>query len=662
MYNVSNDYIDRVHALTRTDTIYGTLTFPNGDSVPITESNIGQGSVSISRACVDGDELNFGSAIMAELSISIRSEQNRYNFYGSKISLTYAVKLTKDSWAEVPLGIFTVAEATRVGKLVKLIAYDNLQAFDVPFGDTVVAGSAYSVLSELCDLCGVTLGMDVRDFETIPNGLEVIQIDSSNGCKTLRDAVKIVCQMICGFAVADRDGTIKVRHFGKVPVETLTENDRYSTMVEDFNCSYVAVQVTGLSGTYSARTKEIRDGLTLYLDDAPAWDYGLENVLQNRVDTIMAYIEDLEYTPCEISMPGNPAYDCGDRIVVSVDGELIETIIMEIDWQFRNKMKLTSKGTNLFNLGSSETSNRMLSRESATNKLEFYHYTNPDELSITGKNDGDICNLHIATVSSTSVIFLASIVLDVETTEKNTLNIDTNTALVLEDDSVIDITGTTTTPKECEVKVTYLLNNIDEEYYPTFKLVDGTNTITLVYNIDGLSSQSTYNWVVNLTPLNGIVKIKEWGAKFTLFGQGLVEGSAAWDGRITVEDAFDVVQVLHNIGVVPFNTEAEGGTQVVENQNPTDIFAPVLIRKRVGIVGFDSELVDNLVYKHDTISTKLNVSPEGYNDYYVEDDIKFTQRRVYDFIGEEISVDSGIAFKADLNTTQFLRTDEMEVL
>ena len=662
MYNVSNDYIDKMHALTRTDRITGTLVFKNGDEINLTESDIGENSVSISRACIDGDELNFGSAIMAELSISIRSDQSRYKFYGSKITLTYWVKLDDGSWEDVPLGEYTVSDATRVGKLVKLLAYDNLQAFDIPFGDTIVTGNAYTVLAELCDLCGVKLGMGARDFETIPNGLEVLQIDSGNGCKTMRDAIKIVAQLVCGFIVADRDGTIKLRQFSKVPIFTLTENDRYNTMVEDFNCSYVAIQVTGLSGTYSARTNQVREGLTLYLDDAPAWDYGLDTVLQSRVDNMMAYIEDLEYTPCDISMPGNPAYDCGDRIIVSINGELIETIIMEIDWQFRNKMKLSSKGTNLFNLGNSETSNRMLSRESATNKLEFYHYTNPDDLSITDNTNGDICNINISTVSSTRIIFLASIILDVETTKTKTLDIVTNTALITEDNTVVEVTGTTTTPKECELKITYLLNGVAEEYYPTYKLVDGKNTITLAYNIEGLQAQSTYNWVVNLKPTDGIIKIKEWNAEFTLFGQGLVEGNAAWDGRIAVDDTFDFIHLIKKVNVTPFTTEAEGGTQVVEMQTPTDTFDFIHIRKKINVTEIDSELVDNLVYRHDTISTEFNVSTEGYNAYYVEDDVKFVQRTSYLFEGKEIAIDEGLAFVADTDTDQFLRVDDMEVL
>jgi hypothetical protein len=662
MYNVSNDYIDKMHALTRTDRIYGTLTFKNGDQIALTESDIGSGSVSIARACVDGDELNFGSAIMAELSISIRSEQSRYNFYGSKISLMYGVKLDDNSWEDVPLGIFTVGDATRVGKLVKLLAYDNLQAFDIPFGDTVVTGNAYTVLAELCDLCGVKLGMDVRDFETLPNGLEVLQIDSSNGCKTMRDAIKIVGQLVCGFIIADRDGSIKLRQFSKVPVSTLTENDRYSTMVEDFNCSYVAVQVTGLSGTYSARTIQIREGLTLYIDDAPAWDYGLDTVLQQRVDNIMAYIEDLEYTPCEISMPGNPAYDCGDRLVVSIDGELIETVIMEIDWQFRNKMKISSSGTNVFNLGGQETSTRMLNRETSTNKLEFYNYTNPDDVIIQDNSVEDLCDILFVTINSTNVIFMASIIVDVETTQTNKLNVNTNISLIDQEESVIDVTGTTSTPKNCELKFAYFLNELDKEYYPTYQVFDGKNTITLLYTIEGLESQSSYRWVIKMSTYGGTIKIKEWDAKFILFGQGLVKGDAAWDGKVFVEDAFSPIKILPDLGHTPFSTSVEGSTVTPEIDSIVDNMFAISMRNKISVAGIDSELVDNLVYQRDIISTEFNVSPEGYNAKYIDNVGKFTHINKYYFTGEEFTIDEGKAFKAETDTTQFLRVDDVEVI
>ena len=663
MYNVSNDYINKIHALSRTDRITGTLTFKDGTSIPLTESVIGEGSVSISRACVDNDELNFGSAIMAELSISIRSEVSRYKFYGATLSLTYGLQLDDDSWEDIPLGIFTVYDASRLGKLVNLHAYDNLLAFDKAFNDTVVAGKPYDILKELCDLCGVTFGMAASDFETIPNGEEGLQIDNTNGCKTFRDALKIVGQMLCGFIIADRDGSVKLKHFGKTSVATLTEGDRYSTSVEDFNCSYIATQITGVAGTYYSKTIDIREGLTLFMDDAPAWDYGIDDVLQARADAVMAYINDFNYTPCELSLPGNPSYDCGDRITISVDGELIETVIMEIDWQFRNKMKISSSGTNLFNVvGSQETSNRIISRDNASNKLEFYHYTNPDTITV-GENDVEsICDIRFSTTDSTNIIFLASVIVDVETTRDKELTTFTGVSLVDEEDTVIDITGLTSIPKECSLSLTYFLNELEQEYYPSYIFNSGKNTITLVYNLNNLDARTSYHWVVKLKSTDGITTIGEWNAKFTLFGQGLAAGDSAWDGKINLEDTFDNIPLTNHIGIMSFTDEAESGTQVVERSTPTDSLVPVYIRKRISVVGIDSELVDNLVYKQDIISTQFNVSPEGYNNNYVEDNIKFTQRTLYTFTGEEISVDEGIAFKTETDTTQFLRVDGVEVI
>jgi hypothetical protein len=663
MYNVSNDYINKIHALSRTDRLTGTLTFKDGTSVPLTESIIGEGSVSISRACVDNDELNFGSAIMAELSISIRSEVSRYKFYGATISLTYGLQLDDDSWEDVPLGIFTVYDASRLGKLVSLHAYDNLLAFDKAFNDTIVTGKPYEILKELCDLCGVTFGMTASEFETIPNGAEVLQIDNTNGCKTFRDALKIVGQMLCGFIIADRDGSVKLKHFSKTSIATLTEGDRYSTRVEDFNCSYIATQITGVAGTYYSNTIEIREGLTLYIDDAPAWDYGVDDVLQARTDAIMAYLNDFNYTPCELSLPGNPSYECGDRITVSVDGELIETVIMEIDWQFRNKMKLSSTGTNIFNVSShQETSNRIINRENASNKLEFYHYANPDIVTITENENAEICNIQFATTDSTNIIFLASVIVDIETTQNKEIITYTGMSIVDDEDTVIDVTGLTSVPKECNISLTYMLNGLEQEYSPSYTFATGKNTIALIYNLSDLKARTRYEWVVKLKSTDGITTIGEWNAKFTLFGQGLAAGDSAWDGRINLEDTFDVINIMHNNGIVPFTDEAEGGTQVVEMGNPTDSLAPISIRKRVTVTGIDSELVENMVYKRDIISTQFNVSPEGYNNVYVENIDKFTQRTSYTFEGEDFAIDSGKVIKTEINTSQFLRVDDAEVI
>jgi hypothetical protein len=504
--------------------------------------------------------------------------------------------------------------------------------------------------------------MTEDEFEFIPNGFEAIQIDNTNGCKTFRDAIKIVGQMLCGFIIADRDGSIKFKQFSKTSSITLTERDRYSTSVEDFNCSYIATQITGVAGTFYSKTIEIREGLTLYIDDAPAWDYGIEDVLQSRTDAVMAYIEDFNYTPCEVSLPGNPAYDCGDRVTLSVAGELIETVIMEIDWQFRNKMKISSSGTNLFNIGNQETSNRIISRENASNKLEFYHYTNPDTIIIPKNENAEICNIRFSTNDSTNIIFLASVILNVETTTNKELTTVTGVSLIDETGSVIDITGVTSVPKECDISLTYILNEIEQEYHPTYMFSSGKNTITLVYNLSDLKAKTAYNWIVKLKATDGIVTVNEWDAKFSMFGQGLASGDSAWDGLINVSEEFDNIQLIKNVGIASFTDDAECGTQDVGAHSIIDILTPVSIRKRVSAASIDSELIDNLVYRQDIVSTQFNVSPEGYNDNYVEDDIKFTQRTAYKFIGEELSIDDGIAYKTETDITQFLRVDEMEVL
>jgi hypothetical protein len=257
---------------------------------------------------------------------------------------------------------------------------------------------------------------------------------------------------------------------------------------------------------------------------------------------------------------------------------------------------------------------------------------------------------------------MASIIVDVETTKINTLDINTNISLIDEADNVIDVTGATTTPKNCELKFEYLLNELEQEYYPTYQVFDGKNTITLIYTIEGLTSQSAYNWVVKLRPNGGIVRIKEWDAKIILFGQGLVKGDSAWDGRVRVEEQLDNINLSPNLMPTLFSTSVEGKAVTPDVDSIIERMHTVPFRKGIKIFNIESAIVDNLVYKHDTISTEFNVSAEAYDGYYVEDSVKFAQRTSYVFTGEDFAIDEGIATKAETNTTQFLRVDNVEVV
>ena len=103
MVTISSEYLAAIRAMGRADRLMGTLTLEDGTQIPLSDANVEDGSVSISWECVSGEEIELGSATMAQLDIAIRTELSRYVFYGAKIDLSYGVLLPVGTWYDVPL-------------------------------------------------------------------------------------------------------------------------------------------------------------------------------------------------------------------------------------------------------------------------------------------------------------------------------------------------------------------------------------------------------------------------------------------------------------------------------------------------------------------------------------------------------------------------------
>ena len=99
MLRISDEYTNAIQAMGRTDRITGTVVLDDGSVIELDDSNIEDGTTSVTWDCVSGEEIEFGSAIISQLDISIRSDVSRYAFYGAQISLSYGIQTANLEWA-----------------------------------------------------------------------------------------------------------------------------------------------------------------------------------------------------------------------------------------------------------------------------------------------------------------------------------------------------------------------------------------------------------------------------------------------------------------------------------------------------------------------------------------------------------------------------------
>ena len=195
MYPTTSAYQKAVCASVRTDRVNGSLTLTDGTVLTLTDADIVSGSLCMDNQCVNGEELAFGCAYLGQVSLQLRTDLSRYALYGACLRLDYALLLPDTSWETVPLGVFTVAEAERRAGFVSLKAYDNLVKLDTRYDGSVLAGTAYEILRQIAENCGLALGQTAAEIAALnPNAALSRQLDATYNVDTWRDCAAAVAQ------------------------------------------------------------------------------------------------------------------------------------------------------------------------------------------------------------------------------------------------------------------------------------------------------------------------------------------------------------------------------------------------------------------------------------------------------------------------------------
>lgn len=657
MYPVSQAYTTAIRALSRTDRISGTLVFPDDEEININETIIGEGTVAINRQCVESEEIQFGAAPLGQLKMSIRSSESRFKFFGAVISLTYGVLVSgtaeSGTWFDMPLGVFTVGEAERNGSVVQVVAYDNLKLLDKTYDNTVLYGRPYDQLCTIAEICDIEFSMTEEQIEAFPNGSDIIQIDQTSGCATFRDCVKIIAQMLGCFAIADRTGELVLKRYEKTAVTSYAAGNRYSKTLADYTCQYSGIVIQSSTGKYSAYDEEIEEGLEYYIEDAPAWDYGAAATLQARTEALLAELVQLTYTPCTLSIPGDPAIECGDMVGV-VEGETTyNAIITSTVWKYHGRMSLESTGVNPF-LNARQTKKSRQTREledqSRNNRLIFYGFTNNDDLVIPSDVSLEIARVTFVTTEETSAMFLAQIPLTATVADETYTNAIERSVTVKNQSgqttSVLDPDGNPLTftvsdnqmyklPGKVVLQIFYYMNGSLIDYELKHTLRDGKDILTLYYPFSGLQAKtnSTFSVRMRIISGNGTVEIERHAMKATITGQGLAS-TDAWTGAINIDEVMPRENMRSVLGIPTYTENISIAQQVPTPRGIADSSGRFTMRSTLGIRSITDYLVPGTVVVQQTTVFTNN----GYTET-VDGETKL--KSVFDYNSTAGTIDTG---------------------
>lgn len=665
MYPVSKEYQKAISESSRSFFWTGAITTKAGKKYTFGNKDIVKGSGYISRQCSGSSEIELGSVYAAELGISLFSDIDRYSLEDASITLSFHLKAGDETYEEVPMGIFYIAEANRKIKTLELKAYDAMLNLDKNFDKGLSSAFPYDFLSLLSKACHVELAQTKEEIEALTNGTELLGIYQENDIETWRDFLYYLAQALGCFSTIDREGKLRLIPYEITDNKTVDSRHRFSSTFSDFVTRYTAVSSTNkktdIAEYYSVKPD---DGLTMNLGVNPLLQFGLEEKRKRIINNILSAVTVVNYVPFDSDTIGDPALDLGD-VIKFTGGHADETkrsAITSIETKINGKQKIKCVGKNPRLAGAKSKNDKNIAGLQSSmneNKLSIYTYVNALKIN-AGAEKTSIINIEFASGDETNAEFHAEVILDVRSNAVSRRADAETTIEIGEESKVIAIPVNWTDDGKTILKAYYVLDGKEvEQFHPSETWFSGKHLLNLYYPIIEMKANELHTFEVMIELTDGTATIEPQNAMATISGQGL-GAQERWDGRITVDEEIRLVELsglptnrIHDKAVAAFITPKKTGiTQPVDSIRLTGLMVP--------------EFYDNISFFVPIVRDVVETADKDKMEYqrsYVEDDKQFLLRKEY-FLsgGDPIVMDRGRAVSLTVNTEPFQELTEIKIL
>lgn len=346
MYPVSNDFISAMLAPVIQSKIAGTI-----DATAFTEANILSGSLRIYAQNSGTDSIDIGTASAKELNITFMHSLNltRSTLYGKEIELTYKLLTAPNTYEDVPLGKYIIAEANWTLKGIEIVAYDYMSKFDALFDETTAeypaSGKAYNQIKWLCDQRGVELGMTEAEMDALPNGTIMMEYVKDTA-SSYREYIAFLAAALGCYAIVDRTNKLIFKRYSDESYETYGATDRLTgAKFSDFMTRYNGFYVTDFASSQNVLVKtSAYVGLTMDLGKNPFLNSNSKVTLRQNVLTEIANIN---FAPFSAKFNFPPIYDLGDCVKLTGGiGDDNAHVVNYWAWQYNQSLTLEGYGSN----------------------------------------------------------------------------------------------------------------------------------------------------------------------------------------------------------------------------------------------------------------------------------------------------------------------------
>lgn len=613
MYPVSSAFLNAVKANTRKYYWTGKITTTTGTVYSFDQEDMVKGSGYITSQCCGSTEIELGTVYAAEMGISLFSEINRYTLEDAIVELFYHLQVAGGSYETIPMGIFEVSEANRKAKCLEIKAYDYMVRFEKAFTSLESIGNAYDFMVLCSTACDVDLAQDRATIEAMPNGSENLSIYSDNDIETYRDVLFYVGQVLGGFFLINRAGELELRKYGNQPVLVVERKHRFTSSFSDFITRYTAVSSTNLRtqiAEYYALDPD--DGLTMNLGVNPLLQFGLEETRRQLCENILNDLSVVNYVPFDSDTIGNPALDVGD-ILSFTGGQADATKIAcitsnSIKIGGRQAIKCVGKNPKLSQAKSKSDKNISgLLAQIEAGKIGIHTFTNASAFTVQNV-DTKIISIEFATTEANHAQFFGQVIVDITADQVTKTATATGDVVIpsvaVDEPEPVDpdnpeVIGSTeeqtvsvslpvswTEDGHADVIFTFELNNqMIPVHYPQENWHSGRHTILLYHPIENVVPNYTNTFNVYMRCSGGTAAVDTGFCIASISGQSM-GASAAWDGRIDIEEYVDLFVMGNGTNPERLQVKAFTGSQAWEVKETVKRFYSDVKARRTSVGGF----------------------------------------------------------------------------
>ena len=585
-FQTSNLYKEAIIQASRNTFIDGTIKTTKGTIISIENDIVDMGSCYVTNQCTSNNSFVYGSVFAAEAGITLKTEIDRYSLYKAEVELNFNILLSGFTYEKVPLGVFYINDAQRIGKNVTIKAYDKMVDLEEELFESTT-GTAYELLSYISTNCGVELAQSQEEILLLPNGdLLLTVIPSRVG--TYRDLLSLIATVTCTYACIDRYGKLKLVSFSTNISRTIEAKLRSASSFSDFETYHSAITAKFLvNNSFKQYTQSNGDeGLLYNMGEVPVIQ-GTDETNQACLNTIFNELSKVKYTPCDITFNGDPSIDLGDMIK-SIDrfGNEILSVVTFFKWTYRGRHQIKSAGSNPRLSSSKEKVNVDLDEiqsELDLKDVPVYVYTNAKEYKIKGGDElstmKEIAKLSVAANKDTISVFIATICFEMDLdgivelvflvdgleieghrisqycnkgkniiTFTNYISCRSNSILRL---SIVSKTVYFESALRINNAIIETNKNISNALISKYRQIASTLKTSSQLPVN-LNEDIEYE-TVHVDTTTPTMIIGKYQIRVVLFGQGLA-GEVPWDGTLAFEDVFKPESFVdETIGVHPFD-------------------------------------------------------------------------------------------------------------